>query len=564
MLGYYVIMVATLGMSVTAGMTMLASATAGERLAQASRDAQVLAQAETALRESLVFTAEGAVFAPMADDDDGGLPDWVTSQRAAPSSGVRLGYCPFAVQPAADASALEELKIPGRNNAASYKVRVRERPARGGKARPFVEEGRRTAHKRDEGSAPEPVAFVIGPARGSAQMPDCSQIYWDGMAWQVDTSDGRPAGVVRAIGRETVAAATTASATQVIRRTIARNATGDGARTDTPGTLPRALAEWATTRPARMTLAILPEAGVTATHDLTQDDLDLIGQDEGETLDDSFGRSLHLRALEGTGSVRLRAIAANGSPLSDAELTVTTDLTARNIDFGSAIALRVTPGARVVLEDVTLRRLVIEGGQVVLRGTNTIGSNDLKDPPIEARGGTIAIPAGDLTLRAGAEAAAAMVLDGAQIRVDGKVEVAGGVPAVFAPDHPFVASYGRDGKVALNGTDVTEQSASRMQVSEMRGMSRQTLASQACTATGLLTVCRRTTSCGGVLVEPSCTATSDELRLVSMRTLRDGDEAYLECTWRSAAADTKGAGGTASATCLPIRLDGGAAPSPGG
>lgn len=556
MLGYYVIMVATLGMTVTAGMTILASATAGERLAQASRDAQVLAQAETALRESLVYTPEGAVFAPLHDEDAGGLPEWVTSQRAAPSSGARLGYCPFAAQPAADADALTEITVPSSKKDSGYKVRIRERPARGGTVRPYVEKGARKGHDRDYGTAPEVVAFVLGPSRGSAEIPACDQVYWDGMTWQVDTSDGGPAGVVRAISRASIAVEAGAASTQIARRTIAREGTGDGTRRDSPGPLAAALAEWATARPARMTLELVPEDRGIDTYDLTQADLDLIGASDSAPLDESFGRSLHLGALEGTGAVRLRAVSPGGTALTSATLTVTTDLTARKIDFGTAIELRVRPGARVVLEDVTLRRLVLEGGEVVFRGTNTIGVTTSGAPrPIEARGGTITVPAGRVTLRTNAALSGAMLLDGAQMRVDGALNVEGAAD-VFSPDSEFMASYGTAGGVWLNGADVTEQSASRMKMNEVRGLTRQPLASQVCTARGLLSVCRKTAPCSGVLVEESCTATSDDLQLVSMRTLRDDDDkAYLECTWRSSAADTSTSSATASATCLPIRLD---------
>lgn len=574
MLGYYVIMVATLGMTVTAGMTILASATAGERLAQASRDAQALHQAEAALRETLVFDAEGRVFAPMADTSDGpsdDIPQWISSQNFAPSSGARFGYCPYAVVPAPDAEALPSAKIKSNPNAAtqgngtansrSYDVRTRDRAARGGQLRAYVEKGKRAGHGRDVGTPPEVVAFVIGPARGGTAVAACDQIFWDGRTWQVDTTGGQPGGVVRAITRDTIAVEA-ANRSQAIRRTVARVASGDGTSRDDPGLLDRALAEWQALRPARMTIEFLPEANSAASYEVTQAMLDQIGFAAAGATSETFGRTLQLAAIDGSGTVRLRAESAPGSS-APATLRSDTDLTLSGLWLDN-IVLEIGPGVRAILEDATLTRLINRGGEVVIRGATAVGADGLGAAAIISRGGSLTIAEGAaLQISTGNTAPAALDLDGAQLRVDGTLRASQETVPLFAKDRSFLASYGASGKAIRNATDLTEQSDTRMRVTELSGMRYDALGSNSCAAGRAGRICRRTPACDGVLIETSCTSASDQLRLMSMRTVRSpAGEAYLECIWsQDALSDDKkgGAGavdGEASASCLPIRLDG--------
>ena len=558
MLGYYVIMVATLGMTVTAGMTILVSATAGEQMAQASRDAQALLQAEAALHQTLVFDAEGGVFAPMGEMADGrtGLPGWVISQNFAPSSGVTFGYCPYAVQPAPDPEALISDDIRGKSGTKTYTVGLRERPARGGMMRTFVEKGGRSAHKLDSGTPPDVVAFIISPSRGGDVMADCDQIYWDGMRWRVEATDTPNNGVVRAITRDSVTR-DMAGSDRVMRRTVARGGTGDGGRRDEPGLLARAFSEWRAVRPARMTIEILREADTTATFDLSQNDLDMLGGADAPA-SAQLGRSLHLEALDGAGDVVLRAVdPATGAALVHADLHATTDLTARGIDFGKQITLHVKAGARLVLQDVILHRLVIDGGDVVIRGTTRIGNTDLAVPAIVAHGGSLSQPDGTLTVLTKAGVAGGLELDGARLRVDGTLQVAtGGPSAIFVPDLPFMATYGAAGRAMLGPNDQTASSATRMQASEISGLIRSALGSQTCTTADPGSLCRRTASCSGIVVEGNCETSSGALRLMSMRTIRTSEtDAYLECTWRNTLSpeDAAPVSAQATATCLPIK-----------
>lgn len=270
-----------------------------------------------------------------------------------------------------------------------------------------------------------------------------------------------------------------------------------------------------------MTIEILREADTDATFDLSQNDLDMLGGADAPA-SAQLGRSLHLEALDGAGGVVLRAVdPATGAALATADLHTTTDLTARGIDFGQQITLHVEAGARVVLQDVILRRLVIDGGDVVIRGTTRIGDTDLAAPAIVAHGGSLSQQDGTLTVLTTAGVAGGLELDGARLRIDGTLQIAAdGAGAIFVPDLPFMATYGAAGRAMLGPNDKTADSASRMQASEITGLIRSVLGSQTCTTAEAGSLCRRTASCSGIVVEGNCETSSGALRLMSMRTVR--------------------------------------------
>lgn len=412
MIGFYVIMIAVLLMSATAGYTIFTSASTGSALSLAYQNSARIEQNTIALNHVVSLNSEGNFAVPLgilSDPEDPEsrmiLPSWV-SPSSATSWGVRYGYCPFAP---VDWSGPAGTPADVYDSAGfSHRVETTNAIVSQGTARAYVTAGdKRTAHVSDAASAPDVLAFIISPTNNALEVPACGDVYWTGYGWVID---GDVRGSVRALTPDALTHSLS-EAPRLLKRYVAPSGTGTGISSTDPTSLAMALAEWTHLLPARMTINL---SGGIQDHliDLSTTDL---GSGPGNVVPNAAGqgRSLHL-----VGESGVIVSAASGSGV----LAIPVDMTVSGVDFGPNLGFDVGPGVRLVLRDgASVPSLRSRGGHIVMSSGASILAQSIGSPVI-LEGGSMIIQ-GNATIDANGAGASAVHLDGAGFRIDGSLDV---------------------------------------------------------------------------------------------------------------------------------------------
>lgn len=425
MIGFYVMMIAVLGLAAAAGYTIVSTLQASNALSLGSRNIARLEQTADALRHVVVVDPAGGLFVPMAatvPSGSGGegaiLPDWVSGMAITPW-GTPFAYCPYGVHswgPGGTTPATVPYWQGGSHEVATFEDVTVHGAARAYVARGSGDAGLRPAHPLDAAGAPQPLAFLIAPISNSRDVPSCDAVYWRGGAWLVD---GMPGGAVRAITQDSLTDSLSA-APRSLRRHVAPGGSGSGL-TGAAGdatTLEHALAEWRSLRPARMVIELAPAA---EPYRIDPAEFDLGAAGSALPFPAAVGRMLEIRRAPGAGS----AVLAGPSGAGEVVFGLPVDVAFDGVGIGADTVLEVGPMARVVLRDgVVNGRIRVRGGDLALLGTtHAPGGND---PAIHLEGGRVAFLGGVGFDLSGSGAEAAVRMEGGHLQFDGTTSLADG------------------------------------------------------------------------------------------------------------------------------------------
>lgn len=571
MIGFYIMMIAVLGLAGAVGYTIFSSVQSANSLSVAERNAMRMEQVVDAIRQVVVLDASGNMFMPapetiIPEDRPEALqsvvPDWVTSHSLT-SWGVEYGYCPFA--PVNWQGVMGVAATVKDRSGEAYAVKIVDGPQVYGGERPYVSEGARSPHAQDAADAPDVLAFVTSPSNNALVAPGCEDIYWSGKAWLVS---GDAQGSVRAISRDAMSSSL-ATAPRILTRHIEPNGTGAGLvdASGERGNLESALAEWRWLGPGRMTIEFEP-----GTYSIDPEALDL-GSGAGLSApgSTSYGRHLVLLAPDG----------ATLNAATPGTMGIPVDTTIEGITFGSGFNLELGAGMRLLATGAATALADVQslGGDLVLSGIASAGRVELLggtasisgDPVLEGlhvRGATalvsgaaaitaqtgdtsapLRLDGGSLTLigsgagislDATASGTPAIALDGGSFRLEGALVVTtAAAQPVFADLGTAIKSFGDGAGLSLNGTGENLAAYSSLSRLDL-GM---TVATESCV---LNSSCAVTCPTGKTVVSGTCDSTSETpVGLESSNT--DAARETFTCRWTGAADNA-----TASALCAPL------------
>lgn len=571
MIGFYIMMIAVLGLAGAVGYTIFSSVQSANALSVAERNSMRMEQVVDALRQVVVLDASGNMFAPapetiIPEDRPEALqsvvPDWVSS-HAITSWGVDYGYCPYA--PVAWPGVTGTGATVKDRSGEAYVIKVVDGPQIYGGERSYVSEGVRAPHALDIAGAPDVLAFITTPSGNGLEAPGCEDIYWNGRGW---LTSGDIQGSVRAITVDAMSSSL-ATAPRILTRHVEPDGTGAG-RVDSDGertNLASALAEWRWLGPGRMTIEFEP-----GTYSLDPEALDLgTGAGSSQPGSASYGRHLIFLAPGGAtlaastpGTLGLPVdttieglmlddgfnleVGAGMRLLAAGAATELADVTSLGGDvtlnsIAAAGAIELLGGSASITGTTTLEGLHIRGGTALLTGTPSITS------PVGSTTAPLRLDGGNLTvISSGAGASvdatealtAAIALDGGTFRLEGALAAttAASQP-VFADTGTAIKTFGDTATVSLNGTGETLSAYSSLSRLDL-GMS---IAAETCTS---VTSCDVSCPAGTKVLSGTCDASSVApvgLESSSMNGARD----TFTCRW-AGVADTA----TVSAICAPL------------
>lgn len=570
MIGFYIMMIAVLGLAGAVGYTIFSSVQSANALSVAERNSMRMEQVVDALRQVVVLDASGNMFIPAPEtiipedrpeDLQSVVPDWVSSQ-AITSWGVDYGYCPYA--PVTWASVTGTPATVKDRTGEAYVIKVVDGPQVYGGERPYVSEGARVPHAMDATNTPDVLAFITTASNNGLEAPACEDVYWNGRSWLV-TGDAE--GSVRAVTVDAMSSSL-ATAPRILTRHVEPGGTGSG-RIDADGertNLESALAEWRWLGPGRMTIEFEP-----GTYSLDPAALDL-GTGAGSSTPGaaSYGRHLVLLAPGGA-TLNADTPGVLGLPV---------DTTIDGLQLGDGFDLEVGAGMRLLAAGATtaLADVTSLGGEIAFSGiasaghvellggsAHISGATDLSG--LHLRGGTavlsgeiavtaavgdtaapVRVDGGSLTLvgtGAGASVdatqagTAGIALDGGSFRLEGALAVttASSQP-VFADTGTALKTFASGATVSLNEAGQTLSSYSSLSRLDL-GMTLET--GDTCNS---VTICAVTCPSGTNVVSGSCSA-EDSIGISSSG--MDANRETFTCIWASAITSA-----TASAICAPL------------
>lgn len=427
MIGFYIMMIAVLGLAGAAGYTIISSVQSSSSLALGSRNAARMEQVADAMRQVVITDAAGGLFVPMGEtwsppDNPGAsrtvVPDWVSSSAVTPW-GTPYGYCPYpaftwdgdGIDNIPDATGVDVVDSDG----ISYAVDLFSGHTVYGQLRDYVVGGpERPSHPSDDiGGTPLVIGFITSPANNGTDVPPCDSVYWNGGAWLIS---GSPAGSVRAITVDSLTDNLSA-APRILRRHVSVGGTGSGLRSVEPSSIDAVLAEWRTLKPARLVV------------EMAEGDYDV----NLSTIDFGLGSGVSAPGIETMGRV-IEFVADGAVKIDDAGgpdvLSIPLDMTFNGVDFGPNAGLEVGSFARVVIEDATIEAgISVKGGRIALDAVDISPPEPANPidpaiaPPISIEGGEAILDGVDvfLSTHPGVQA---IDMQGGSLRLDGAVTVA--------------------------------------------------------------------------------------------------------------------------------------------
>lgn len=419
MIGIFVLAVVVVAIVAAVGYGLVSEIRTSEIVSLAGRNAPRMDAAVSALSASARQLSGGQPVVPAPASDASGravLPAWVSSDVATPW-GVPYGYCPYAVPDRTDLQSTPAQAQGGqgeRRDIATVPLNAE------GSDQPFVVVGERVPRSDDDPGAPKVAAFLLSPAPGASEVPDCGAVVWKGGRFRVA---GSVPGIVSVLSTERLRDG--ASGLGAVLRWASPTGTGDGRSKGAAAPLSTILSEWRSVRPTRAVVRLVG-AGP---HLVSVDDLSLAARGGGregtlEIVSDQDGRAL----LAG--------------PPSGGRLDVGVDLSLSRVGFSNALGISVRSGGRLTAVGTVLKHLLLDGGDAVLGPGSGIVLDPSLDPGAAARvrGGTLVLeeaPGGRKTISAGA-GRPAVALQGGTLVVNGA-----DVAADDAPDWAVVENGGR-------------------------------------------------------------------------------------------------------------------------
>ena len=374
MIGFYIIMIAVVALSASAGYTIFTSLTAGNALSLSHRNVTLLDQNLAALQHVMIVSPEGDVAIPFGDNLNPVnpnsrmvLPSWVSGQGVTPWN-IPYGYCPYA--PTDWAQSPDDTGAVFSATGVSYTVDLKTDVFSLGSDRSYVIGGSsRPSHVQDAPNPPTVLAFLISPAANQSAVPSCDSIYWTGTGWAVA---GSPSGAVRALTKDAVLDSL-ARQPRVMKRYIAPVGTGSGRFPSEPISLENALREFRLLSPLRMSLEFSPGSYVI---DLTE--IDFGGGAQVPTL--SENNAFQALKLSGTGQVEI-------SPQDAGTLSFPIDTSIKNIQFSEDILLQQGPGTRLYMSDSSAGAIHSLGAYITLSDSVALSPQNA-DPALLIEGGS--------------------------------------------------------------------------------------------------------------------------------------------------------------------------------
>lgn len=416
MIGIFVLAVVVVAIVAAVGYGLISEIRTSEIVSMSGRNAPRMDAAISALSASARQLSGGQPVVPAPSVDASGravLPSWVSSDGATPW-GVPYGYCPYAVpdRPDIQSTAVQATGGQGeRRDIATVALNAE------GADRPFVVGGERTPRPDDEPGAPKVAAFLLSPAPGASNVPDCGAVVWKGGRFRVA---GSIPGIVSVLTTERLRDA--ASGLGAVLRWASPTGTGDGRSKGAAAPLSTILSEWRSVRPTRAVVRLVG-AGP---HLMSADDLALPARGGGregtlEIMPDQDGRAL----LAG--------------PSSGGRLDVGIDLSLSRIGFSNALGVSVRSGGRFTALGSLLKHLLLDGGDAVLGPGSGIVLDPTLDPGAAARvrGGTLVLeetPGVRKAISAGT-GRPAVALQGGTLVVNGADVSADGAPDWAVVEH---------------------------------------------------------------------------------------------------------------------------------
>jgi hypothetical protein len=419
MIGIFVLAVVVVAIVAAVGYGLISEIRTSEIVSLAGRNAPRMDAAVSALSAAARQLSGGQPVLPAPAADASGraiLPGWVSTDGATPW-GVPYGYCPYAVPDRTDLQSTPAQVQGGqgeRRDIATVALNAE------GSDRPFVVVGERTSRPDDEPGSPKVAAFLLSPAPGASDVPDCGAVVWKGGRFRVA---GSVPGIVSVLSTERLRDG--ASGLGAVLRWASPNGTGDGRSKGAAAPLSTILSEWRSVRPTRAVVRLVGPGP----HIVSADDLSLAARGGGregtlEIVSDQDGRAL----LAG--------------PSTGGRLDVGIDLSLSRIGFSNALGVSVRSGGRLTSIGSVLKHLLLDGGDAVLGAGSGIVLDPSLDPGAAARvrGGTLVpeeTPGVRKTISAGA-GRPAVALQGGTLVVNGA-----DVAADDAPDWAVVEHGGR-------------------------------------------------------------------------------------------------------------------------
>jgi len=528
MIGFFVIMVATIALAAVVGYTVISTTKTSHVLALSTRNAVRLEQTVDSLAQVIIVDSAGNTFVPMGDDYPDNstvtgtrtvLPTWVSSMAITPW-GVPYGYCPYAVNTYTGIMTSDTVQDSG---GSAYAVSTFSAPWVYGANRSYVGDAARVGHASDSLPTPKVLGFLVSPAPNQTKVPPCESIYWSGSNWLVNMPvTGSVAGSVRAITRDGLSDSLS-MAPRVLRRYVGQGASGSGLTAIEPADLLSVLSEWSYLKPSRMTIEL-----AAGTYSLDLNSIDL-GGNGGQPTSDNLGRTL---TLKGTGLVIIEDTGSAGT------LNIPIDASLSGLSLSGNAKLRVGPGARVHIQDMdTKAPIIVDGGSLVFSNGEIAPTPTNLEEPLSILGGSATL-VGNVNLEAQSQNLSAIVLKGGKLHLEGAITFQRANQQALLPLiaqnswGSFSASESSTLMIDNLGENLSSYpdrlSRSLAAASLQVGVSMRV--NDTCPETSRLAFSTCTVTCDtGLVVSGSCTAKNPTHRLISSDVSETRDS--FSCTW---------------------------------